>query len=89
MAHVFCELYVRLTIVKMTEGLTFKLPISQAQFADVLGLSTVHVNRTLQELRGDDLISWERQVVRIKNWDRLVEAAQFDATYLSMQKEPR
>jgi CRP-like cAMP-binding protein len=89
MAHVFCELFVRLTIVKMTEGLTFNFPISQAQFADVLGLSTVHVNRTLQELRGDDLISWERQVVRIKNWDRLVKAAQFDATYLSLQKEPR
>ena len=89
MAHVFCELFVRLRIVGLTMGLTYRLPFTQGVMGDVLGLSNVHVNRTLQELRAADLLSWEKQIVTIKEWDLLVEAGQFDPTYLSMQSEPR
>lgn len=89
MAHVFCEMFVRLRIVGRTTGLSYKLPISQIEMGDVLGLSSVHVNRTLQELRASGLLSWDKQTVTINDWDGLVVAGQFDATYLSMQSEAR
>jgi CRP-like cAMP-binding protein len=89
MAHVFCEMFVRLRIVGLTIDLSYRLPITQVEMGDVLGLSSVHVNRTLQELRGSGLMSWDRHTVTINNWDGLVAAGQFDPTYLSMQSEPR
>src|SRR4051812_24524030 len=55
-AHVMCELLVRLRAVGLAEDHQLELPITQSEFADATGISTVHVNRTLQELRGDGLI---------------------------------
>jgi CRP-like cAMP-binding protein len=51
-AHLFCELFLRLQAVGLTQDHSFDLPITQAELADAFGLSSVHVNRTLQELRG-------------------------------------
>ena len=62
------------------------MPITQAELADATGLSTVHVNRTMQQLRGDGLIKTENGSVIIKDWDGLREAAEFDPTYLHLQK---
>ena len=50
-AHVLCEVYVRLRAVGLVNGQAFEMPITQAELGDATGLSTVHVNRTLQELR--------------------------------------
>src|SRR5688572_2740544 len=52
MAHVLCELLVRLRAVHLVEDHAFQLPVTQVDLADALGLSPVHVNRVLQELRG-------------------------------------
>src|SRR3954449_4784149 len=57
MAHVLCEFYVRLKAVGLTNGPAYELPFTQAELADATGLSAVHVNRTLQELRGEGLIT--------------------------------
>ena len=65
MAHVFCEMFVRLRIVGLTTDLSYRLPITQIEMGDVLGLSSVHVNRTLQELRASGLLTWDRQIVTI------------------------
>lgn len=88
-AHLVCELYVRMGVVDLTQDHSFSLPITQADLGDVLGKSTVHVNRALQVLRRDGLVTWKDRQVTILDWDRLVRAADFDPTYLSLQNEPR
>jgi CRP-like cAMP-binding protein len=87
MAHLLCELYVRLKAVGLTNGDTYEFPLTQAEFGDALGLSTVHVNRTLQDLRGDGLITLRNGSVTVLNWDRLRQAGEFDPTYLHLRKE--
>ncbi len=88
-AHLLCELFVRLQVVGLTKDNTFEFPVTQAELGDTLGLSTVHVNRVLQELRANKLIMWRGNMVVIEDWQRLKEFAEFDPTYLSLQDEPR
>jgi CRP-like cAMP-binding protein len=88
-AHLICELFLRLQTVRQTQDHTMQLPITQAELGDTLGLSTVHVNRVLQELRSEGLIRWQGSTVTILDWDRLVEVAEFSPTYLNLQFEPR
>ena len=78
----------RLRAVGLVNGQSFEMPITQAELGDATGLSTVHVNRTLQELRGNGLISTAKggRVV-IEDWDRLQEAGEFDPTYLHIKKQ--
>ena len=87
-AHLFCELFLRLEQIGATDGLSFKLPLTQEEIADMLGLSYVHVNRTLGELRDSRLLEWRKQIVTIKDWGRLVDVAEFDPTYLNLQGKP-
>jgi CRP-like cAMP-binding protein len=89
MAHLFCELFVRLRSVGQTEDHGFNLPLTQSELGDTLGLSTVHVNRTIQELRAQGLITWRGDFVTIENWERLTEVADFDPSYLNLVHEPR
>ncbi|MDR6818710.1 CRP-like cAMP-binding protein [Neorhizobium sp. 2083] len=89
LAHILCELYVRLGVVRRTDSWSFHLPLSQSEMADVLGLSLVHMNRVIQTLRRESLISWNNQTITILDWARLKEVAEFDPTYLSLSAEPR
>ncbi|RRH94976.1 Crp/Fnr family transcriptional regulator [Mesorhizobium tamadayense] len=89
LAHLICELFVRLQVVKKTRGMSFNLPLSQAELADVLGLSVVHMNRVIGALRRMNVIGWVNHTVTILDWNRLVAIAEFDPTYLSMSNEPR
>jgi CRP-like cAMP-binding protein len=86
-AHLLCELFVRLRAVGLTNGDSYPLPITQAELADATGLSTVHVNRTMQELRGDGLIKTNKASVVIKDWDGLRAAGEFDPTFLHLRKQ--
>jgi CRP-like cAMP-binding protein len=88
-AHLICELYVRLKVIRSVEDQTFSLPITQIELGDILGLSAVHVNRTLQALREEKLFTWHKQTVRILDWQRLQEWAEFDPLYLHLSREPR
>lgn len=88
-AHLLCELFTRLQAVGLTTERSFRLPITQTEFGDALGLSTVHVNRVLQEIRAEGLITWESGLVTIHDWDRLRHMAEFDPTYLNLWSEPR
>ena len=83
-AHLLCELHVRLEDVGLTDDGQFELPLTQAHAGDVLGLSAVHVNRVIQELRARSVVTWDRRRVQIKDWDALVDIAEFDATYLQL-----
>ncbi|WP_296744204.1 Crp/Fnr family transcriptional regulator [Mesorhizobium sp.] len=89
LAHLLCELFVRLQVVRRTNGMSFHLPVSQAELADVLGLSVVHMNRVISALRNSGVISWANHTVTILDWHKLQDIAEFDPTYLSMAREPR
>jgi CRP-like cAMP-binding protein len=85
-AHLLCEVFTRLRAVGMTSDDACKLPITQAELGDALGLSTVHVNRTLMELRSEGLITLDKGCLAILDWKGLAEAAQFDPAYLHLRK---
>ncbi|HEY8576875.1 MAG TPA: Crp/Fnr family transcriptional regulator [Devosia sp.] len=89
MAHLFCEHYLRADTVALAAGMSFPFNITQEQLADALGLSTVHVNRTIQELRRLGLISWDGRTVTIHDWERLQQVGQFDPTFLDLTRSPR
>lgn len=90
LAHLICELAVRLDLVGLLEsGSRFDLPLTQADIADVVGLSLVHVNRTIQDLRASGFLRWDRKKVTILDLARLRSFADFDPTYLNLMKEPR
>lgn len=88
-AHLFCELFKRMEVIGRTEAMSFKLPLTQAELGDALGLSFVHVNRVVQALRAQGLVTWEGRVLTILDWDRLTALAEFDPTYLHLWPEPR
>ena len=87
-AHLVCELFLRLQVVGQTRDLTFELPLKQTALADALGLSTVHVSRLISELRGEGVITWSSGRIEILDWRRLAEIAEFDPTYLRLQSDP-
>lgn len=88
LSHLVCELYLRLQAAGQTGDLVFDLPLTQTMLADALGLSTVHVSRLITELRGEGVVNWNGGRIEILNWHRLAEIAEFDPTYLRLQREP-
>jgi CRP-like cAMP-binding protein len=86
-AHVLCELLVRSRAVELVEDHAFTLPVTQAELGDAFGLSTVHVNRVLQDLRGDGLITLRGVSLKVLDWERLKKAGEFDPTYLHLVKK--
>jgi CRP-like cAMP-binding protein len=83
-AHLFCELFIRLQVVGLVEDDGYALPITQVDLADTTGLTPVHVNRTLQMLRREGLIAFKRGRVTILNLPRLRAMAEFRANYLHL-----
>lgn len=88
LAHLVCELYLRLATVHRASACRLELPLSQAVLADVLGLSEVHVNRSIGQLRSLGLVSWTGRLVEICDWEALAKQAEFDPTYLRLRKSP-
>jgi len=86
LAHLLCELMTRMRAVGLVQGHTCELPMTQSELGDALGLSTVHVNRTLQDLRGAGLITLKGGSLTVDDWDGLVRAAGFDPTYLHLER---
>jgi len=83
-AHLLVELHKRLMSIGYTRDGLFALPVTQADLGDCLGLSTVHVNRVLQFLRKDELITASRSEFNILDHERLEQLAGFDASYLHL-----
>ena len=88
-AHLFCELFVRLEIVGLTDGLSYEFPLTQIDIAECVGLTPVHVNRMLQELRGLDLIRLEERRLTILDRKRLEAIAEFNPNYLYLERKAR
>jgi CRP-like cAMP-binding protein len=89
MAHLLCEIFVRLRAMGLTNGHSCEIPVTQAEFGDSVGLSTVHVNRTLQELRAANLILLKGKTLTIPDLASLKAAALFNANYLHLDREGR
>lgn len=81
-AHLLCELVMRLQQRGLGTIASCHLPLTQTDLADATGLSSVHVNRTLQLLRTQNLIQWKGKVLAVLDWQRLCDIAGFDQAYL-------
>ncbi len=88
-AHLFCELFIRLKTVGLTRGLSFDMPLTQSELGEATGLSAVHVNRTLQELRALGLIVLKDRTLTISSFEALARTALFTANYLHLEREGR
>ena len=86
MAHLFCELYVRLNVVGRTRDDGYELPLTQRELSECLGLTVVHANRTLQELRRRGLVELENRHLKILDRRGLEGVAEFDPDYLYLDK---
>ena len=84
LAHLLCEIACRSGGTGIQNGYSFPFPITQNQLADMLGLTAVHVNRTLKGLREDRIVDIRHRMVLVTNWDRLVQIGEFNSDYLRL-----
>ncbi len=82
LGHLLCEISARMRGADLANDEVCAFPLTQADLADVLGLSVVHVNRMLQQLRGDGLIELRQGRLKVLDRRGLVGAADFDPGYL-------
>ena len=87
LSHLFVEIYLRLRAVGLTQGHSYDFPITQNNLAEANGLSLVHVNRTLQEMKRDGLIEIADRKLKILDYDRMKEIAMFNSNYLHFNRE--
>ncbi|MCW6510796.1 Crp/Fnr family transcriptional regulator [Lichenifustis flavocetrariae] len=86
LAHLFCELFYRLETVGLAHKDGCEMPLTQAVLGDATGLSSVHVNRMMQDLRGRGLIATKAKFLQILDREKLQDFAGFDPTYLHMKE---
>lgn len=84
--HLMCELYVRMKNVGLAADHRYELPLTQEELADALGLTPVHVNRVLQRMRSEELITLKRNALEILDYRRLVAASGFNPNYLHIEQ---
>lgn len=89
LGHLLVELYLRLKTVGRASDGRCDFPLTQNDLADATGLTAVHVNRTLQELRRDGLIELERKQLHILDLERLKDVSMFNSNYLHLDREGR
>jgi CRP-like cAMP-binding protein len=89
MAHLLCEIFLRLQSVGMTDRNTCDFPLTQAELGEATGLSTVHVNRTLQDLRTAGVIELKARRLTILDMSGLMRASLFNPNYLHLGREGR
>ncbi|PAX09131.1 cyclic nucleotide-binding protein [Sphingomonas lenta] len=87
--HLFCELYYRLRCVGLTSGTGYAFPLTQNDLAEATGLTPVHVNRTLQEMRATGLIVLKERMLDIPDLELLEDTVLFNPDYLHLQEEGR
>jgi CRP-like cAMP-binding protein len=89
LAHLLCELFLRLEAVGKTDGGSFDLPLTQTEIAEAHGLSLVHINRSIRALRATGAFQWKGGRVVIENWKLLQEIGDFNPVYLNLKRKPR
>ena len=89
LAHLIVELRERLRLIGHVTGNAFAMPLTQEQLGEAMGVTSVHINRILRQLRVDGVLELQRGTVRIFNEDKLEELAQFDGRYLHLSPSGR
>jgi CRP-like cAMP-binding protein len=87
-AHLLCEMFERLTLVGETVDHNYRLPVTQEELGDALGITQVHANRMLRRLENAKLIVSEHRILRIPDLEALKAVAAFDARYLHLDGAP-
>ena len=82
LAHVMTELRARLKVIGRTEGSSFEMPLTQEQIGEALGITAVHANRVIKQLRQDGIVDLHRGRVTVLDEARFKELADFDDRYL-------
>jgi CRP-like cAMP-binding protein len=86
-AHILCELGVRLDVEGLAVDYGYELPMTQEQLADAVGLTPVHVNRTLKALEAEGLILRSKRAISFPDWKRLRLVGDFNHRYLHLQPQ--
>jgi len=87
LTHLLIELYLRLNAVGRAQDGRCDFPLTQNDLAEATGLTSVHVNRTLRELRGDRLLELERKQLQILDMPRMMALSMFNTNYLHLRHE--
>jgi CRP-like cAMP-binding protein len=87
-AHFLLELLTRLQVIGLADERSFRMPLTQELIGDALGLSVPHVNRTLRQLRDDELVSIEEHIVIIRDVEALSALADFERSYIDQFRLP-
>ena len=85
-SHLFCEMYLKLNAVGLAGDYRCPMPVTQVDIADALGLTPVHVNRVLKNMRGQALVTLRSHTLVIQAWDELLRISEFDPTYLHLDE---
>ena len=85
-AHLMCEMHFRMKAIGLVEDDEFTMPLTQEELADATALTPVHVNRTLQRLRNEDLITFRGGQLTVIHVDELQRVAGFDPSYLHAER---
>lgn len=88
LAHVLCEFGHRLDALGLAEEYGYELPMTQEELGDALGLTPVHVNRTLKALTKEGLITRTKRYVNFPDWQKLRDVGDFNERYLHTQPQP-
>ena len=84
-AHLLCEIFYRLRVIGRCSGTSCEFPLTQVDMADATGLTSVHVNRMLQDLRRDNMIELSGKSLNILDMGALMEEAMFNPNYLHLE----
>ncbi len=84
LAHVLCELAVRLDAHGLADDMGYHLPMTQAELADSLGLTPVHLNRVIRSLEVDGLLNRSKRDISFPDWERMRDLADFNDRYLHL-----
>jgi CRP-like cAMP-binding protein len=87
-AHLLCEVFYKMQAVGLASSDGCHFPLTQQEMGEAMALSSVHVNRTLQQLRAEGLIVLKQKRLSIPDWEALKQAGGFDPTYLHVTRRP-
>lgn len=87
LAHLLCEFATRLETIGVAESREYELPMTQEQLGDALGLTSVHVNRTMKALEARGLIERTNRHIRFPRWKELVDVGDFSPRYLHLHRQ--
>ena len=87
LAHVLCEIAVRLDAFGLADDMGYHLPMTQAELADALGLTPVHLNRVIRGLEVDGLLNRSKRNISFPDWERMIDLADFNDRYLHLAEQ--